>query len=195
MISSSRAAALCALLALAACGEDREGSVETRTAGTDTARTGTTPTTTGPQGSPVATVRVSETEFKLDPANPRISQAGIVEFDVSNDGRVVHALEVEGPKGEVETDTIRPGRSASLKADLSKPGRYVWYCPVGNHRERGMEGRITVAGGGGAGLPQTDTSDDARTNGHGGGDDRSGSGEDRAGSGSGRDGSGDDSPY
>ena len=33
-----------------------------------------------------------------------------------------------------------------LKVDLDKPGRYVWYCPVGDHRERGMKGTITVKG-------------------------------------------------
>jgi uncharacterized cupredoxin-like copper-binding protein len=114
-------------------------------------------------------VRVSETEFKLDPANPTVEEAGTVEFDVANDGKVVHALEVEGPKGEVETEEIQPGRSATLEVDLSKPGSYVWYCPIGNHRELGMEGRITVAGGGSGG---TSTSEDEQTK-----EDDSGTGE------------------
>ena len=96
----------------------------------------------------VATVRVRETEFELDPPNPRIPKAGVVQFDVTNAGEAPHALEVEGPKGEVETETIEPGRRATLRADLSRAGKYVWYCPVGDHEKRGMKGKITVAGGG-----------------------------------------------
>jgi len=68
---------------------------------------------------------------------------------VRNAGETVHALEVEGPGGEVETDRIKPGSSTTLNADLDEAGRYEWYCPVGDHKDRGMKGEITVAGGGG----------------------------------------------
>lgn len=114
-------------------------------------------------GSPVETVNVSETEFKLDPANPRISSAGLVEFRVSNDGQTVHALEVEGPSGEAKTADIQPGESASLKVDLSKRGSYEWYCPIGNHRDQGMEGEITVAGGQAGGGSTTGTTETETT--------------------------------
>jgi plastocyanin len=139
---------LAVALALAACGgddDDREEGAETGTAPTATEEA------TAPAAKPVQTVRVSETNFKLTPANPKIDEPGVVEFVAKNDGSVPHALEVEGPEGEVETENIQPGRSARLKADLSEPGSYVWYCPVGNHRQLGMEGRVTVAGGAGAG--------------------------------------------
>lgn len=180
---------------LPACGEDREGSVEQ--SGTGTTATGTTGTSTAPgraSGPVVATVRVRETEFELDPPNPRIAKAGLVEFDVTNAGQVPHALEVEGPNGEVETETIAPGKGATLKADLSKPGSYVWYCPVADHDRRGMKGKITVAGGSGA------KTDDSRTTTEGSGtstersrreDDsrkRDGSGKDDSGKGSGTEG-------
>ena len=166
---SSTAATLAALaLALGACGEDREGSVSgtTVTSATTGAET-TARTAPAPTGRAVDTVNVSETEFRLDPANPTV-EAGIVEFRVRNDGQVVHALEVEGPTGEVETDQIQPGESATLKADLSKPGTYVWYCPVGDHKDRGMEGEITVGGGGGGGA-RTATTETTETESGGGG--------------------------
>ena len=156
-------------LGLAACGEDREEEADTSTTGTEEAAQ--------PKGAPVATVRVSETDFKLNPANPKVAKAGLVEFRVSNDGKTVHALEVEGPEGEVETDRIQPGQSTTLKADLGKPGRYVWYCPVGNHRELGMEGRITVAGGGsGAGTTETESETEREGAETEGGDDKGGAG-------------------
>ena len=99
------------------------------------------------QQAPVATIDVRETEFKLDPANPRVEKPGVVEFNVENAGQTLHALEVEGPKGEVETEEIQPGKSTTLRADLTEPGEYTWYCPVGGHKDQGMEGKITVAGG------------------------------------------------
>jgi uncharacterized cupredoxin-like copper-binding protein len=105
-------------------------------------------------GTPSAggqTVNVSETEYTLDPSDPTV-QAGTVSFKATNDGSVDHNLEVEGPEGEVELEqNIAPGESGTLTVDLSKPGRYEFYCPVGDHRHRGMEGEITVTGGGGSG--------------------------------------------
>jgi plastocyanin len=93
-----------------------------------------------------STVQVSATEFKFDPANPKV-KAGKVTFEMTNDGQAPHALEIEGPGGEAETETVNGGEKASVTADLSKPGSYTMYCPVGNHRQMGMEGKITVDGG------------------------------------------------
>ncbi len=110
--------------------------------------------TTPVAGTPSAgaqTVNVSETEYKLDPSDPTV-QAGTVSFKVTNEGSVDHNLEIEGPEGEQELDQdLGPGKSGTLTVDLSKPGRYEFYCPVDGHRERGMEGEITVTGEGGAG--------------------------------------------
>ena len=154
-----------AVLALAGCGDDdeRAGDVTIQEGDTSTAGTETTGTETAASGKPVETVAVSETEFKLDPANPSVAKAGVVEFKVTNDGKVVHALEVEGPNGEVETEAIQPGKSATLKADLSKAGSYTWYCPIGNHEAQGMKGKIKVAGGGSGGGGTSTTEDEAET--------------------------------
>jgi uncharacterized cupredoxin-like copper-binding protein len=111
----------------------------------------TTPaeTTTAPAGGGGGgeqTLKVSETEYKLDPSDPTV-KPGTVTFEVSNDGQVVHNLEVEGPSGEAELEQdLQAGQSAELTVDLNQPGKYEWYCPVGNHRELGMEGTITVKG-------------------------------------------------
>jgi uncharacterized cupredoxin-like copper-binding protein len=96
------------------------------------------------------TVNVSETEYELNPSNPTV-QPGTVSFKVTNDGSIDHNLEVEGPQGEQELEQdLGPGESGTLTVDLSQPGEYEFYCPVDGHRERGMEGEITVAGAGGA---------------------------------------------
>jgi uncharacterized cupredoxin-like copper-binding protein len=33
-----------------------------------------------------------------------------------------------------------------LPVDLSEPGTYRFYCPVGNHEQLGMVGEVTVQG-------------------------------------------------
>jgi uncharacterized cupredoxin-like copper-binding protein len=142
------------VLALAACGESREAGTGT------TGTTGTTatepPVTTGPA---VATVKVSETEYKLDPSDPKVAKSGVVAFEATNDGKIDHALEIHWPEGEVETEPFPPGESRTIKIEL-EPGRYEWYCPVGDHKDRGMKGEITVAGGGAGGGPSTETTED-----------------------------------
>lgn len=167
-------------LLLSGCGDEERSN---RGASAQTGAT--SPRAPTPEGAAVATIPIGETEYRLDPAAPRVNRAGVVRFRVRNDGKAAHALEVEGPKGEVETESIAPGKSATLRADLSEPGAYTMYCPIGNHRELGMEGLVTVAGGGSTSTQEDRTStaegrtsgEDDRGRGRGrgrGGDDRSG---------------------
>jgi uncharacterized cupredoxin-like copper-binding protein len=152
--AAALALGVAAMLALPACGdEEREGSLTveggtgTETTGTETSATGTTPTetSTSPAGPVSQTLKMSEVDFKLKPARYEVDKAGTIEFEVSNDGKTVHALEVEGGGLEVETEEIQPGDSATLKVDV-EPGSYKLYCPVGNHEDLGMVGELNVAG-------------------------------------------------
>lgn len=145
-------------IALAACGEDRQEGSGGGSGGAEESSGGASP----------QTVKISATDFKFDPANPKV-ETGKVSFELTNDGKAPHALEVEGPKGEVETATIQPGKSSALLADLSKPGSYTIYCPVGNHREMGMEGKVKVAGGGSGRSDDSGKQDDSGGGGGGGG--------------------------
>ena len=138
MVRAAAAPALAAAvaLAIAGCGEKRE-------------------TTTGPASgagsSGGAPISISETEFKLTPSSAQVDKGGTVAIEVKNEGSTAHALKVEGPSGEVKTGTIAPGKSATLQADLSKPGSYEMYCPIDGHKGMGMKGAITVGSGGGSG--------------------------------------------
>jgi len=124
-------------LAIAGCGGDDDST-------TPAATTGASDTTEAQGGGGASTIEVSETDFKLNPSDPTV-QAGTVTINATNDGQVPHSIEVEGPNGEEELDPeLSPGDSGTLTVDLSKPGTYEWYCPVGNHKEMGMEGEITV---------------------------------------------------
>jgi plastocyanin len=68
--------------------------------------------------------------------------AGEVTFTYSNPSQVPHAFEVEGQGVEEETETFTEGED-SITVEL-EPGEYVYYCPVGSHRQAGMEGTLTV---------------------------------------------------
>ena len=104
---------------------------------------GATETSTATTAGAGEAVDMSLTDFALNPADPAV-KAGTVTFNVTNDGQTTHALEVEGPGAEVETDDLAPGDSAKLTVDLNKAGNYEMYCPVDNHKEMGMEGEVTV---------------------------------------------------
>jgi uncharacterized cupredoxin-like copper-binding protein len=103
------------------------------------------------KGAVLKTIEVKETEFKLQPADITLDKPGTYVFRAVNSGDTVHALEVEGEGIEEETEEIEPGQSAELKVKL-KAGTYELYCPVGRHKEEGMEGKLTVKeGSGGSG--------------------------------------------
>ena len=122
---------------LAGCGGDDEEPAATPAA---TAEATEEPAA----GGGGATVDVSSPEdgaLKFDQAE-LTAKAGSVTFKFTNPSQVPHAFEVEGNGVEEETETITAS-DASVTVEL-KPGTYTYYCPVGQHREAGMEGTLTV---------------------------------------------------
>ena len=71
------------------------------------------------------------------------AKAGTVTIDFDNQSAgVPHAVEIEGNGVQQTSDTVT-GSKTSVSADL-KPGKYTFFCPVGDHRAQGMEGTLTV---------------------------------------------------
>jgi uncharacterized cupredoxin-like copper-binding protein len=88
------------------------------------------------------TTEVSLTEFSID--MPTSLTAGPQTFSVTNNGTTEHNFEIEGQGIESVFDTnLVPGETLTMEVDL-QPGTYEVYCPVGNHREQGMETELTV---------------------------------------------------
>ncbi len=142
MLSTRRFAALFAIGAAVAvpmvgCGSSSSDN-STSNAATPASTTG------GGASSAGGTVDLTATDFKFDPSDSTV-KSGNVSFNLKNDGQVTHSLEIEDVNGEDKEleGQVSPGQNGTLTVDL-KPGKYDFYCPVGNHRQMGMTGEITV---------------------------------------------------
>lgn len=71
------------------------------------------------------------------------TKPGKVTLVLDNPSSVPHAIEVEGEGLEEEGKTVGKGGVSKVTVDL-KAGEYEYYCPVGNHKDAGMEGSLTV---------------------------------------------------
>jgi plastocyanin len=123
-------------------------------------------TTSGGGGGGGGSVELTATEFKFDPSSVRVDTAGSTTITLVNDGKFGHALELEGQGIEEKTDTIDGGKTAELTVDL-KPGEYEFYCPVGDHRKKGMEGTLVVGGAAGGMGTTTEETDTTESSGYG----------------------------
>ena len=135
----------CALL-LSACGGSSEGS--------------------GDGGDVLQTIQVSETEYSISPASIELPRAGTYEFEVTNDGQITHAFNVEegGGGDEAESGDIGSGEMKTVRFTFSGDGSFEMYCPIGNHRDEGMEGTITVgSAAGGTGTTTGETENEMET--------------------------------
>ncbi len=88
------------------------------------------------------TVDVALVDFDIN--MPSTLPAGSVVFRVTNQGSGEHNFEVEGQGNEhVFPQNLEPGETQTMQVDLQQ-GSYEVYCPVGDHRSRGMESDLTV---------------------------------------------------
>ncbi|MGZ4185277.1 MAG: cupredoxin domain-containing protein [Solirubrobacteraceae bacterium] len=134
--------ALCAAALIAGCGSASGGGHTTERTLAATSRGGPNPAAAY-RGGP-AVVRLSEAEFTITPANPRVTGTHAVDFEVTNHGSVTHSFAVRTPFGVLKSEHIPPGQKGRLTVDLMKPGIYAFYCPLHDHRQRGMRGSVVV---------------------------------------------------
>ena len=105
-------------------------------------------------GAVVQTIQISEHEYSLNPSAVTLPKPGTYAFEVTNDGQITHAFNIEatGGGGEVEAGDIAPGSSKTVKFTFSADKRYEMYCPVDGHKAQGMAGTISVGGSAGGGT-------------------------------------------
>lgn len=148
---------LLAAAALAACGSDDDGG-GSATSGSGSAAAGGYGggASTAPKTDTGAVAGAAATQLSIDAVETSPEQlgwsrraltarAGAVTIALANPSgnQLPHAVEIEGGGVEKESATVQPGDDTDVSAEL-RPGRYAFYCPVGNHRELGMEGTLTV---------------------------------------------------
>ena len=126
-------------LVTAACeNEDYEQSSQSPQA------TGVPQSTTAPEGA----LEVTQADFRFEPDNLAATAGKAISVDLVNDGKAAHTFTIT----ELNVDkTLQPGDRATLTFTPDKEGSYAFFCRF--HRNRGMEGVLTVTGGSGAGLP------------------------------------------
>jgi uncharacterized cupredoxin-like copper-binding protein len=142
--------ALAPVLAVVAagCGSSSNSSSTKSSTPAATPTTGTAANAATPAPGTVA-IGVRETEFKLNPANINPQKSGKHTILAMNQGKVTHAIEVEGGGAggkDVRSADIAPGKSATITVDLQAGKTYEWYCPIDGHKGLGMKGTIKVGG-------------------------------------------------
>jgi uncharacterized cupredoxin-like copper-binding protein len=87
-------------------------------------------------------VAVDLTEYSIN--MPEVLTAGPQQLQITNHGKEQHGFAIEG--GAVHqrlTSNLTGGSAATLTVDLA-PGTYEVYCPVDEHKGKGMKRTITV---------------------------------------------------
>lgn len=92
--------------------------------------------------SAVAQLKVELNEYEI--RMPATLIPGRYTLTVVNSGKQNHSLVVEGSSLHAAlSQQLTRGDSAQLDVDL-KPGTYTVYCPVDEHRGKGMSKTVTV---------------------------------------------------
>lgn len=91
-------------------------------------------------------VKITATDFDFQPMSLVVRPGQRVRVRLVNEGNAPHNIEFELPSGEIEFEQpLQAGQSRALTFTApQETGKYIFYCPVGNHRERGMEGTLIV---------------------------------------------------
>lgn len=93
--------------------------------------------------APIPIIEVKLTEFAVE--LPKTVPVGKMIFSVTNVGTVEHNFEVEGKGLEKKFEmNLKPGETRNLQVDLPA-GTYTVYCPVDDHKKRGMQLELMVA--------------------------------------------------
>jgi hypothetical protein len=98
-------------------------------------------------GSPprATSVGVSEREWRVSLYRTRVP-TGVVKLNVHNYGEDGHDLAVRNRGGKVlgTIPEVSPGEGETLRVRLRRPGRFVVFCSLEGHEEKGMKARLTV---------------------------------------------------
>ena len=94
---------------------------------------------------PAEPLRVSAGEYSFDPGTVTVrGSPPRLEVTLRNSGSLAHDFVVlDGEQELGGTPTIPSGDRRTASVEL-EPGSYRFVCTVGDHRELGMEGELTI---------------------------------------------------
>lgn len=132
-----------ALTGLSACGGDDEPAAQKSTPEA-TPTEAPAATAAGGTGKALALAASEDGGLSFKPKG-LTAKAGEITVTLRNpDGNAMpHNIAIEGNGVETAGEVVQPGATSTATADL-KPGEYTFYCQVGQHRQNGMEGKLTV---------------------------------------------------
>jgi plastocyanin len=120
------------------------GSVSTLTTSTPPAATQSGGATNSAQSSTSAEVKeftVNGSNFKFEPATMTVNQGDTVRITFKNTGGF-HDLTID--EFNVKTKQLGANAEETVEFVADKAGTYEYYCSVGQHRQMGMKGTLTV---------------------------------------------------
>ena len=100
----------------------------------------------GSVDAPATKMEITAKDFTFNPDRIVVSRGQNVDLTMTNEGSARHSLSIKLPDAEVKfSDPVDPNgkRTLSFKAP-DRAGDYEIYCPMGNHRERGMTATLVV---------------------------------------------------
>lgn len=87
-------------------------------------------------------VPVTLTEHEIEIADS--APAGEASFEITNEGENAHSFVIEGDGVDEQLRLeVQPGTTELLNVELT-PGTYTVWCPIADHRERGMEAQLQI---------------------------------------------------
>lgn len=102
----------------------------------------------GLAGSPQAEqeINITATDMDFQPNEISVQAGQQLSIQLLNQGEEEHSIEFELPGGEEELPNPVPaGQSDIIEFNApTQPGTYTFYCPVEDHKEKGMTGQLIV---------------------------------------------------
>lgn len=101
-----------------------------------------TPSSTPSKPLPALPITVVAKDYQFIPNVITVRTGQKIDLTLRNEGKAEHNLTfVNLPD---KTETVPSGASTTLSLTAGAPGRYRFYCSVGDHKTRGMVGLLVV---------------------------------------------------
>jgi LPXTG-motif cell wall-anchored protein len=106
------------------------------------------------QSGTTTNVKITETEFKLEPATITVPANTPVQFTVTNAGTTEHnlsfALPAQNMQKQLFAQNLKPGETKTATFTFTAAGDWQMFCPVDAHAAAGMKGTVMVVAAQGA---------------------------------------------